>query len=67
MAYNIRTNSIGEANPMKLIRYKENWWQQFIWFWVDDEDKVCSPEFNSKEDANMWYGQQIREWQSSDS
>jgi len=51
---------------MKLIRYKEHWWQQFIWFWVDEEDRVASPEFNSKEDANMWYGQQIREWQAND-
>ena len=51
---------------MKLIRYKEHWWQHFVWFWVDEEDRVASPEFNSKEDANMWYGQQIRRWQNEE-
>jgi hypothetical protein len=51
---------------MKLIRYRDGWWKEFIWFWVDEDDIKVSPEFDSKEEANQWYGQQIREWQAND-
>lgn len=52
---------------MKLIRYKEMQGETYIWFWVNDEQKAISPDFTDRVDAMKWYGQQIREWQASDS
>jgi len=51
---------------MKLIRYRDSGFDKFVWFWVNDDDIKVSPDFDSKEDANKWYGQQIREWQAND-
>ena len=49
---------------MRLIKYRSHALDPCVWFWIDDDDITVSPLFNSKEDANKWYGQQIRESQN---
>ena len=52
---------------MKRVKYREHTEAEFLWFWINDEGARVSPAFDTPEEANIWYGQQIRRWQASDS
>ena len=44
---------------MKLIKYKDTYARDYIWFWVhqfkgDDKEVVVSDVFNSKKEAETW-------------
>lgn len=39
---------------MKLIKYRDAGLHTYTYFWVNDNDKIISPYFDSEEQANEW-------------
>lgn len=42
------------AKQYKLISYRDSGLPTFTYFWINDEEKVCSPYFNSEAEAQAW-------------
>lgn len=39
---------------MKLIKYRDAGMHTYTYFWVDDNERMCSPFFNSEAEAIEW-------------
>ena len=39
---------------MKLIRYKDNQDDEYLFFWVSSKEQVLSPYFTSQQEAEIW-------------
>ena len=49
---------------MKLIKYKDNYTNQFIWIWVRQDGEELSPFFNSAYEASSWALEWIKRYWS---
>lgn len=39
---------------MELIKYRDSGMATYTYFWVDDHKRVCSPYFNTTDEAMDW-------------
>lgn len=39
---------------MKLIKYRDAGMHTYTYFWIDENQRVASPYFDSEEDAKEW-------------
>lgn len=39
---------------MELIKYRDAGMNTYTYFWVDDHKRVCSPYFNTTDEAMVW-------------
>lgn len=39
---------------MELIKYRDTGMATYTYFWVDDHKRVCSPYFNTTDEAMDW-------------
>lgn len=42
------------AKQYKLISYRDAGLPTFTYFWINDQEKVCSPYFDSEQEAHSW-------------
>jgi hypothetical protein len=47
---------------MKLIKYRDAMLPTYTYFYVNDNEKVCSPYFDSQEEAEKWLADQWNNW-----
>ena len=47
---------------MKLVKYRDAGMHTYTYFWVSDDQKLVSTYFDTEQDANKWYGQQLKKW-----
>jgi hypothetical protein len=45
----------------RLIKYRDAGMHTHTYFWVNDEDQVVSPYFDSERDAHTWMNDNVRE------
>lgn len=44
---------------MELIKYRDSGMATYTYFWVDDHKRVCSPYFNTTDEAMDWSNTEI--------
>jgi hypothetical protein len=44
---------------MELIKYRDAGMATYTYFWVDDHKRVCSPYFNTTDEAMEWSNTEI--------
>jgi len=50
---------------MELIKYRDPGLHTYTYFYVNKEQKVCSPYFDSQEEAETWLQSQWDSWRPS--
>lgn len=52
-------------NDMKLIKYRDPGMHTHTYFWINEEERVISPYFDSEEQANEWVKTSWDNWKAS--
>jgi hypothetical protein len=50
---------------MKLIQYRDPGMHTYTYFYINEEEKIVSPYFDSDKEAETWLAQQWDNWKAS--
>lgn len=51
---------------MELVKYRDAGLSSYTWFWVDSNQRIVSPFFDSDEEAHNWMNQKLKEPRDQD-
>lgn len=51
---------------MELVKYRDWGMSTHTWFWVDKENRVLSPYFNSESEAWSWQETIFNQWNKNE-
>jgi hypothetical protein len=49
---------------MKLIKYRDAGLHTYTYFYIDENERICSPYFDSEGDAERWLQTQWDAWKA---
>lgn len=41
-------------NKLTLVKYRDAGMHTYTYFWIDEEERIASPYFNSENEAQEW-------------
>lgn len=44
---------------MELVKYRDAGMNTYTWFWINQQRKICSPFFDSEDQAQNWMQEKL--------
>ena len=48
-----------KRNNMELVKYRDQGMPTYTYFWINDDQKIVSPFFDSEDDAAEWLNKRL--------